>query len=153
MISADDIFFHLSRIDSSKGRWVIGVDCVRNTQSKDVLLVTIIVEQSINDGENFRTRELGMPANTFDILNPDSQANIINQIRNWIETSDEYGFLDLVARTELNHHGFLVLSKNAPQRIRNFTDRRIGLYRAQNMRHQVRARARDIFNLLERCLA
>ena len=58
-VKPDELPLHLSRIETTKGTWLIAIDSIAEAQSADRLLLKLILEQS-TDEERFRTRELGM---------------------------------------------------------------------------------------------
>lgn len=93
-IQPEQLPLHLSKIETSQGRWLIAVYSVAEAHAGDTLLLKLILEQSIDD-EHFRTRELGMQVLAAKLFDPDRLVGVISQIRHWIETSDGNGFLEL----------------------------------------------------------
>jgi hypothetical protein len=93
-IQPEELPLHLSRIQTSQGDWLIAVHSIAEGGSGGTLLLKLILEQSIDD-EHFRTRELGMQVLAIKLYDPDLFAEVVSQIRHWIETTEGDGFLEL----------------------------------------------------------
>jgi len=93
-IEPEELPLHLSRIETSQGGWLIAVCSVAEARAGGMLLLKVILEQSI-DEQHFRTRELGMQVLASKLYDPDLFADIVTQIRHWIETTEGDGFLEL----------------------------------------------------------
>ena len=87
----------LTDVDSSKGTWLIAVESMIETEGDGNLLLKVVLEQSI-DEEHFRTRELGMLLPLRQAVDPDHCPKLLSQIREWIDSSEEDGFVDLTQR-------------------------------------------------------
>ena len=88
----------LTTVDSSKGAWLIAVESVAEARADGKLLVNIVLEQVIDDGERFRVRSLGMLLPHREAVDPDRSQNLVSQIRQWINSSEGDGFIDLTRR-------------------------------------------------------
>jgi len=88
----------LTTIHSSKGAWLIAVESVAETRADRNLLVNIVLEQAVDEGERFRVRSLGMLLPLRDAVDPDRSQNQVSQIRQWIDSTDGDGFVDLTQR-------------------------------------------------------
>ena len=84
----------LETVESKKGRWLIAVDVIVQTQSHDNILLRIILEHGI-DEERFVARNLEMILSADSAYDPARVSSIIAHIREWIESTDGDGFLDL----------------------------------------------------------
>jgi len=84
----------LSRVETAKGTWLIAVESAVETQSDGNLLLKIDLEQRV-DEERFRTRELGILAPVNAAVDPECCASIVGRIRDWIDSTDGDGFVDL----------------------------------------------------------
>jgi hypothetical protein len=93
-IQPEELPLHLNRIETSQGWWLIAVYSVAEARNGGTLLLKLILEQSI-DEEHFRTRELGMQVLTLKLYDSDLFADVVGQIRHWIETTEGNGFLEL----------------------------------------------------------
>jgi len=93
-IQPQELPLHLSRIETSRGGWLIAVHSIAEAQIAGTLLLKLILEQSIDD-EHFRTRELGMQVLAVKLYDPDLFPDVVGQIRRWIETTEGDGFLEL----------------------------------------------------------
>ena len=89
----------LTTVDSSKGAWLIAVESVAETRTKDNLLVNMVLEQVIDEGERFRVRSLGMLLPRRDALDPDRSQNVVSRIRQWIDSTEGDGSVDLTQRS------------------------------------------------------
>jgi len=98
-IPAERLPLHLSRIDGSEGDWLITVHSAAESQTGDTILLKLVLEQSI-DEERFHTPELGMTVYPSELYDPDLLAEMLSQIRQWIETTEGDGFLDLTHRAD-----------------------------------------------------
>jgi hypothetical protein len=94
----EELPLHLAKMDTGKGRWLIAVASVRETQGGQNLLLKLILEQSIDD-ESFTSRELGLMVSAAVILDPETCAQVVDRIQDWIETTEGDGFLDLVRQS------------------------------------------------------
>jgi hypothetical protein len=93
-IQPEELPLHLSRIETSQGTWLIAVSSVAKAQAGNTLLLKLILEHSI-DSEHFRSRELGMQMFARKLHDPGWFADVVSQIRRWIETTEGDGFLEL----------------------------------------------------------
>jgi hypothetical protein len=84
----------LIRIESRKGTWLIAVEAAADTLADGSLLVKLVLEQTINN-EEFLMRQLGLKVKAFEARNPDCVPDIARRIRDWIESTDGDGFLDM----------------------------------------------------------
>lgn len=84
----------MTKVETSKGCWGLFIETVIDTQAGRNLLVRVILEQMI-DNERFRMRNLEIIVNTRDAYDPDSAPQIANRIRQWIESTEGDGFIDL----------------------------------------------------------
>jgi hypothetical protein len=89
---------HLSEIETSKGKWLIAVYGGAEVLAGGTILLKLILEQTIDKGEHFRARELGMILLVPELHDPDLFAEVVDRIRHWIETTEGDGFLDVVNR-------------------------------------------------------
>jgi hypothetical protein len=80
---------------AANGEWFVAVDNVKQTQDNDNLLLNLILEQAV-DEENFLSRKLGVAVPGAVARDPETCAQILDQIRVWMEKSEGDGFLDLV---------------------------------------------------------
>ena len=85
---------NLARLDTTKGTWVIAVESVTETIAGNTLLAGIILEQNIDD-ESVTTRRLEIIIHRNTAKEPENSQELLDQIRKWIESTDEDGFLDL----------------------------------------------------------
>ncbi len=93
-IEPDELPLHLNRIETSQGGWLVAVYSVAEARAGGTLLLKLILEQSI-DEEHFRARELGMQVLASKLYYLDLFADVLSQIRHWIETAEGDGFLEL----------------------------------------------------------
>jgi hypothetical protein len=84
----------LARLDTTKGTWRIAVKSVTETIAGNTLLAGVILEQNIDD-ESVTTRHLEIMIYRNTAEEPENSKELLDQIRKWIETTDEDGFLDL----------------------------------------------------------
>jgi hypothetical protein len=84
----------LEIIETSKGRWLIAVETIVETMADGNLLLKLILEQSIDD-EHLRMRELGVKIKFIDARDPDRSATSLTRIRDWIESTEGNGFIDM----------------------------------------------------------
>jgi hypothetical protein len=89
----------LARIETHKGGWLVAVEKIAETEAGDNLLLKIILEQSI-DEEHFRTRELGMKISAYEARNPDRLPHILSRIRDWIESTEGDGFIEIADQSK-----------------------------------------------------
>ena len=85
----------MARFAAATGEWLVMVDNVKPTQGNDNLLLNLILEQKI-DEEQFLSRKLGLVVPAAVALDAETCAPLVDQIREWIETTEGDGFLDLV---------------------------------------------------------
>jgi len=76
----------------------MAVESVTETRADGNLLVNIVSEQAIDEGERFRVRSLGMLLPLRDAVDPDRSQRLVSQIRQWIDSTDGDGFVDLTQR-------------------------------------------------------
>jgi hypothetical protein len=93
----EDLWFHLAKVETSQGTWLIAVDAVTKTQATDRLYLQLILKRSTNAG-NVHTRKFVILMFASEVYDPHLFINVIREIRNWLESKifEEYGFLDLV---------------------------------------------------------
>jgi len=84
----------LECIDTRKGTWLVAVEAIAETEAGADLLVKIILEQGVDD-EHCRMRQLGMKICANEARNTDRAPHIMSRIRDWIESSEGDGFIDL----------------------------------------------------------
>jgi hypothetical protein len=94
-IQPKQLSLHSTQIATDSGEWLVSVESVTETQGDGNLLLHLILEQPV-DAENVRTRKLGLMVPAAVILDPETCAQIIDQIQRWVETTDGDGFLNLV---------------------------------------------------------
>ena len=76
-IQPEELPLHLSQIDTSKGKWLIAVFSGAEAQTGDTILLKLILEQTIDKGEHFRARELGMIVLAPELHDPDLFAMLL----------------------------------------------------------------------------
>ena len=96
-ILPEELALHRARFAASTGEWLVVVDNVKQTQGRDNLLLNLILEQGIEE-ENLPSRRLGLELPAAVALDPETCAQVTDQIREWVETTEGDGFLDLVQR-------------------------------------------------------
>lgn len=84
-----------TRFAAANGEWLVAVDNVKQTQGNDNLLLNLVLEQGI-DEEQFLLRKLGVAVPAAVALDPETCAQIVDRIREWLESAEGDGFLDLV---------------------------------------------------------
>jgi hypothetical protein len=94
-ILPENLALHSTRFTANNGEWLVAVDNVKQTQGHDNLLLNLILEQQVGE-EQFLSRKLGLALPAAVALDPETSAQIIEQIRDWLEHADGDGFLDLV---------------------------------------------------------
>jgi hypothetical protein len=94
-ILPEELALHRARFTAANGEWLVAVDNVKQTQGNNNLLLNLILEQSV-DEENFLSRKLGVAVPSAVARDPETCAQILDQIRVWMEKSEGDGFLDLV---------------------------------------------------------
>ena len=82
----------LHEVDTSKGRWGIFVQSIVEAVNGENLFVTIIFEQNIDD-EHIKSRRLKMSVSALELASPSGRNGVLNQIREWIDTTEGDGFL------------------------------------------------------------
>jgi hypothetical protein len=82
----------LHQVDTSKGEWGVFVQSVVESRNGERLFLIIVLEQNIDD-EHVRSRKLEMSVAASDLANPLGRTGLLNQIRNWIETTEGDGSL------------------------------------------------------------
>jgi hypothetical protein len=92
-INPQDLRLH--DVDTSKGHWGIFVQSVVEAQNGENLFATIILEQNIDD-EHIRSRKLEVLVAASAVANPSGRNGVLNQIRQWIETTEGDGSLTVV---------------------------------------------------------
>jgi hypothetical protein len=70
----------LATVDTAKGRWLIAIDSIVETQGGRNLLLGAILEQNIDD-ETFRSRKFGITVDRLDARNPDKCSYLLDRIR------------------------------------------------------------------------
>jgi hypothetical protein len=94
-ILPEELWLHLARLTAANGEWLVAVHNVTKTQGDDNLLLNLVLEQPV-DEENVKSRELGLIVSAAVLFDPETSPQIIDRMRDWIETTDGDGFLDLV---------------------------------------------------------
>ncbi len=92
----EDIGLH--GVETTKGEWGIYVQSVVRAQHNDNLFLGIILEQSV-DYERFRMRKLEMLVFAQELASPAGLERMLDHIRNWIDSTEGDGFLDLVSKS------------------------------------------------------
>lgn len=96
-IVPEELALHGTRFTASTGEWLVAVDNVKQTQENENLLLNLILEQSVDgDEEQFLSRKLGLVVPGAVARDPETCAQIVDQIRKWLESAEGDGFLDLV---------------------------------------------------------
>lgn len=88
----------LHDVETSKGQWGIFVQSVVKAQDNDNLFLRILLEQNI-DYEHIRMRTLNLLVFSRELASDAGLVGILDHIRNWINTTDGDGFLDLVSKS------------------------------------------------------
>ena len=88
------VLIHKTKIDASDKVWLIVVVSVVEAQDGDNLLLKLVLEPNI-DEEIPVSRELSLMAPSAVISEPEMCTEVVDHIRNWIETTEGDGFLDL----------------------------------------------------------
>lgn len=81
---------HIHSVETSKGQWGIYVQSVVETENKKNLFVTIILERDIDD-EHIISRRLVLAISVSGLASPSGRDEILNLIRNWVETTEGDG--------------------------------------------------------------
>ena|SRR5215467_14555251 len=92
-VNPQDVRLH--EVDTPKGDWGIFVQSVVDARNGENLFVTMILEQNVDD-EHIRTRKLEMLVAASQLTTPSGRSRVLNQIRNWIETTEGDGALTVV---------------------------------------------------------
>lgn len=95
-ILPQELCLHLARFNSADGEWLIVVESVMPSADTASLLVNVILEQAHAEGEQVTARKLGLVVPASVILDPETCAEVIEQIQAWAGTHEGDGFLDLV---------------------------------------------------------
>src|ERR1700730_5740082 len=82
----------LHTVDTSKGRRGIFVQSVVGAQKSESLFVTLVLEQNM-DEEPIRSRRLVMLLSASELASPADLNGVLNQIRDWLETTEGDGSL------------------------------------------------------------
>lgn len=90
-MNPQDIQLH--DVNSSKGHWGIFVQSIVEEQKGENVFVTLILEQNIDD-EHIRSRKLDILVSASQLASPQGRSKLLNQIRNWIETTEGDGTVD-----------------------------------------------------------
>jgi hypothetical protein len=93
-INPQDLRLH--DVDTSKGHWGIFVQSVVEAQNGENLFAKIILEQNIDD-EHIRSRKLEVLVAVSELVSPSGRNGVLNQIRQWIETTEGDGSLTVVS--------------------------------------------------------
>jgi hypothetical protein len=88
----------LHAVDTSKGQWGIYVQSVVEAENKKTLFVTITLERNIDD-EHITSRRLVMSVSEPELASPSGRNQILNLIRNWVETTEGDGSIDGVSQS------------------------------------------------------
>lgn len=88
----------LHDVDTSKGSCGVFVQSVVKAQGNDNLFLTIVLEQNMDD-EHVSMRALKLLVFSPELASDAGRAGILDEIRNWIDTTDGDGFLDLVLKS------------------------------------------------------
>ncbi len=95
LVLPEKLPFHLAKVDAANGQWIVFIENPTGTQSGEYLLLNLTLEQSV-DEETFQSRELSLVAPAPLIFEAETSAYVIGRIREWLETTEGDGFLDLV---------------------------------------------------------
>ena len=87
----------LHEVETSKGQWGIYVQSVVEAENKEHLFVTIILERNIDD-EHIMSRRLAMSISASELASSSGRKEVLNLIRNWIETTEGDGSIDGVSQ-------------------------------------------------------
>lgn len=87
-LKPQDVRIH--SVETSKGQWGIYVQSVVETENKKNLFVTIILERDIDD-EHIISRRLVLSVSASGLASPSGRDEILNLIRNWVETTEGDG--------------------------------------------------------------
>jgi hypothetical protein len=94
-IIPENVPLHLTRVDSALGQLLIAVQSVAETEDRKKVLVRLVLEQSREDGEQITMRELGLIASAAELFEPEITSEIVDRIRDWLESTEGDGMLDL----------------------------------------------------------
>jgi len=81
---------NLHTVDTSKGSWGIFVQSVVEAVNGEHLFITMILERNI-DYERIQSRILKMSVLASELTSPSGRIDVLNSIRNWIETAEGDG--------------------------------------------------------------
>jgi hypothetical protein len=88
----------LHEVDTSKGQWGIYVQSVVEAENNKTLFVTITLERNIDD-EHITSRKLVMSVSERELASLSGRNQILNLIRNWVETTEGDGSIDGVSQS------------------------------------------------------
>jgi hypothetical protein len=94
-LKPQDVRFH--SVETSKGAWGIYVQSVVETENSKNLFVTMILERNIDD-EHIMSRRVVMSVSASELASPSGLKDILNLIRNWVETTEGDGSIDGVSQ-------------------------------------------------------
>jgi hypothetical protein len=88
----------LHEVDTSKGQWGIYVQSVVEAENRRNLFVTIILERNTDD-EHIVSRRLVMSVSASELASSSGRNEVLNLIRNWVETTEGDGSIDGVSQS------------------------------------------------------
>jgi hypothetical protein len=92
MMKLPNIIFH--DVETAKGHWGIFVQSVVEAQNSPNIFLKMLLEQEV-DEEHFRSRRLELLVPALELESLPGRNRVLDQIRNWIETTEGNGFLTL----------------------------------------------------------
>lgn len=87
-------------LGTTKGRWLIRVNAVMAAQESDNLSLQLVLK-NLEEDRNSETRRLYAVVHESDLEIPQERVLIADRIRQWIETTQGNGFLDLASSVVL----------------------------------------------------
>lgn len=94
-IIPENVPLHLTRVETTSGECLIAVQSVAETEDHKKILLRLVLEQALEDGEEIVTRELGLITTSAELFEPEITSEIVERIREWLESSEGDGMLDL----------------------------------------------------------
>ena len=94
-IIPENVPLHLTRVETLSGEWLITVQSVAETEDHKKVLARLVLEQSLEGGEQVMTRELGLITTSAELFEPEITSEIVERVREWLESTEGDGVLDL----------------------------------------------------------